>query len=46
MLPIALLIALLILTWGAAVVSVYMEADDPGRQPDDAGQDENYYDAA
>jgi hypothetical protein len=46
MLPIALLIALLILTWGAAVVSVYMESDDSGRPADDMGQDKDYYDAA
>jgi hypothetical protein len=41
MLPIALLFALLILTWSAAVVSVYMESDDSSRTPD--GQDEDYY---
>jgi hypothetical protein len=46
MLPVALLIALLILTWGAAVVSVYMESDDSSRPPDEANQDEDYYDAA
>jgi hypothetical protein len=46
MLPIALLIALLILTWSAAVVSVYMESDDSGRTPDEAGQDEDYYNNA
>ena len=46
MLPIALLIALLMLTWGAAVVSVYMESDDSGRRADDMGQDKDYYDAA
>jgi hypothetical protein len=45
MLPIALLIALLILTWGAAVVSVYMESDDSSR-PLDSSQDKDYYDAA
>ena len=42
MLPIALLIALLILTWAAAVVSVYMESDASGRSPDETRQDEDY----
>jgi len=46
MLPIALLIALLILTWGAAVVSVYMESDDSGRPSEDTSRDKDYYDAA
>jgi hypothetical protein len=46
MLPIALLIALMILTWGAAVVSVYMESDDSDRPPDSMNQDQDYYDAA
>jgi Tfp pilus assembly protein PilW len=46
MLPIALLIALLILTWAAAVVSVYIEPDDSDRPSDDTSQDEDYYDAA
>jgi hypothetical protein len=46
MLPIALLIALLILTLGAAVVSVYMESDDSGRPSDSTSQDKDYYDAA
>ena len=46
MLPIALLIALMILTWAAAVVSVYMESDDSSRPPDGHIQDRDYYDAA
>lgn len=46
MLPIALLIALLILTWGAAVVSVYMEHDESSGPADDTHQDKDYYDAA
>jgi hypothetical protein len=46
MLPIALLIALLILTWGAAAVSVYMESDDSGRPSDDTSPEKDYYDAA
>lgn len=46
MLPIALLIALLILTWAAAVVSVYVESDDSSRPVDEQKQDQDYYDAA
>jgi hypothetical protein len=46
MLPIALLIALMVLTWAAAVVSVYMEPDDSGRSSDGHTQDQDYYDAA
>lgn len=48
MIPILLLIALMILTWGAAVYAVYAEPDEPPPgTPADQSQDQtDHYDAA
>lgn len=46
MLPVALLIALMILTWAAAVVSVYVESDHSTLPSDSPAEDQDYYDAA
>ena len=46
MIPVALLIALMLLTWAAAVVSVYVASDETsGKRPEEI-QDQDYYDAA
>jgi hypothetical protein len=47
MIPILLLIALMIFTWGAAVYAGYAEPKEPSGTPPDQSQDQtDYYDAA
>ncbi|MGH7230993.1 MAG: hypothetical protein ACREJU_06475 [Nitrospiraceae bacterium] len=47
MIPVALLIALMLLTWAAAVVSVYVEPDEHHTaKTADETQHQDYYDAA
>ena len=46
MLPVALLIALMVMTWAAAVVSVYVESDHPTSPSDRHAEEQDYSDAA
>lgn len=46
MIPVILLIALMILTWAAAVVAVYIADDTSGGKSTGDAEDQDYYDAA
>jgi len=46
MLPISLLIALTILTWGAAIYSVYAQPEDTSGHGGSGSHDQDYSDAA
>ncbi len=47
MLPLALLISLMLLTWAAAIVATYTEVGRPSSgSPDTEAEDQDYYEAA